>query len=114
MPVITLKAEVQTQKSVPRERRFLSLDFSSSMETNFLRESITSVLLKVSMKAQMDKNFRSFCEFTSLHGWHYMVESSRSTVKKIFWGLILMFSLAAASFFLYANTWVRKFFVKKI
>ena len=84
------------------------------METNILRESITSVLLKVSMKAQMDKNFRSFCEFTSLHGWHYMVESSRSTVKKIFWGLILMFSLAAASFFLYANTWVRKSLVQKI
>ena len=60
------------------------------------------------MTKQFKTNFKSFCEFTSLHGWHYMVDSEcgRSTFKKIFWGFIVIFSMATASFFLYANTWV--------
>ena len=60
------------------------------------------------MTKQFKTNFKSFCEFTSLHGWHYMVDSEcgRSNFKKIFWGFIVIFSMATASFFLYANTWV--------
>ena len=62
--------------------------------------------LEILKMTRLQNNFKSFCKFTSLHGWHNIVEATNSTSKKTFWSIIVCFSMATASIFLYANTWV--------
>jgi hypothetical protein len=58
------------------------------------------------------KNFRTFCQHTSLHGWQYIAQPGRgeagqgktSTAKHVFWGLIVTLSIVIAMLFLYNNT----------
>ncbi len=54
------------------------------------------------------KNFRTFCQHTSLHGWQYIAqgrdESPASVAKHCFWGLIVTMSIVIAMLFLYNNT----------
>ena len=55
--------------------------------------------LKVTMQ-----NFSTFCNQTSLHGWQYIAQSHTSSLKHVFWALIVSLSMATAAIFLYNNT----------
>jgi len=55
--------------------------------------------LKVTMQ-----NFSIFCNQTSLHGWQYIAQAHTSSLKHIFWALIVSLSMATAALFLYNNT----------
>ena len=50
------------------------------------------------------QNFSTFCNQTSIHGWQYIAQAHTSSLKHIFWALIVSLSMATAALFLYNNT----------
>ena len=49
------------------------------------------------------EHFSSFCTNTTLHGWQYMVEQTFTKPQKLFWGVMLFFSILGAGFLIYNN-----------
>lgn len=55
---------------------------------------------------QCGKEFREYCEMTTLHGFKYLVEPKRSIIERIYWTVAFILVYAGVSYSIYDQLWL--------